>query len=112
MIFRRGVDLATESNPLNWRRGLFRTWVLVSVAWIMAWTIYAILSGLAHALNTTGDFLAIPVVLFGPPIALLFCSLATRWAIRGFRYDQEPEQSTTKPTDNRIVQLGHRDTDD
>ena len=77
-----------ETAPLNWRRGLFRLWLLVSTAWIMAWAIYFILSAMAHALNTAGDFLAIPVVFFGPPVALLFCGLATRWAINGFRQDE------------------------
>ena len=78
----------------------------------MAWTIYLILSAIAHDLTTTGDFLAIPVVFFGPPIALLFCGLAARWVIRGFRYDEKSEQSTTRATDNKIVQLSQGDTDD
>src|ERR1700730_11629026 len=109
--FRRGVHV-TRSAPLNWGRGLFRSWLLISAAWIMAWTIYLILSAIAHALTTTGDFLAIPVVFFGPPIAFLFCGLATRWVIRGFRHDEKSEQSTTRATDNKIVQLSQGDTDD
>src|SRR5262249_4703487 len=75
-ITRSGIDAA----PLNWRRGVFRLWVLASVAWIMVWAIYLVLSALAQALNTEGDFLAIPVVFFGPPIAVLLCGLATKWA--------------------------------
>jgi hypothetical protein len=78
----------------------------------MAWSIYAILSALAHALKTVGDFLAIPVVFFGPPIALLFCGLATRWAIQGFRSDQKPEQGAPRPPESKVVQLRQGDTDD
>jgi len=111
MMFRRGVHIP-ESAPLNWGRGLFRLWLLVSAAWIMAWAIYFVLSAMAQAFNTVGDFLAIPVVFFGPPIALLLCSLATRWAIGGFRSDEKPEQSTTRPSDDEVVQLSQSDTDD
>jgi len=50
----------------------------------MGWAIYLILSVLAQAFKTAEDYLAIPVVFFGPPIALLFCGWATGWAIRGF----------------------------
>jgi hypothetical protein len=69
--------------PLNWRRGLFRLWILVSAAWMMGWLIY-------YAIIYTGgeakpaDLLVLPVVLFGPPIALLLFGIATRWAFRGF----------------------------
>ena len=71
------------SAPLNWRRGLFRLWILVSAAWMMGWLIY-------YAAEYAGgdikgpDFLPLPVLLFGPPIALLLLGIATRWAFRGF----------------------------
>ena len=64
------------------------------------------LSGLEQEFKTAGDFLAIPVVFFGPPIALLLCGLATGWAIRGFRSDEKPEHG------NKVVQPGQGDTDD
>jgi hypothetical protein len=76
--------------PLNWRRGMLRVWLLVSAAWIMAWIIYLVLQGLQSGFNATGDFLAIPVILIGPPIALLLFGLATGWAFRGFKVDDRP----------------------
>ena len=94
-----------EETPLNWRRGLFRLWLLVSAAWVMSWAIYFILSAIAQALNTVGDFLAIPVVFFGPPIALLLCGMATRWAIRGFRAHKEPAGDAASPPSENVVPL-------
>jgi hypothetical protein len=104
MMFRRGVHIS-QSAPLNWRRGLFRLWVLTSAAWIMAWAIYLILSVMAQAFTWPGDFLAIPVVFFGPPIAVLLCGLAAAWAFRGFRSDEEPEEKLTRPSEDKVVQL-------
>jgi hypothetical protein len=94
-----------EVTPLNWRRGLFRLWLLVSAAWVMSWSIYFILSAMAQALRTVGDFLAIPVVFFGPPIALLICAMATRWAIHGFRTDEDPKRETAPPPTENVVPL-------
>jgi hypothetical protein len=79
-----------EPIPLNWRRGMLRVWLLMSAAWIMAWIIYLVLQGLQSGFNATGDFLAIPVILLGPPIALLLFGLATGWAFRGFKVDDRP----------------------
>ena len=69
--------------PLNWRRGLFRLWVLISVAWIMGWLISFAIEFI-EGTWTNRDFLAMAVILFGPPIALLLVAVATIWAFRGF----------------------------
>ena len=69
------------SAPINWRRGMIRIWFLISAAWVMG----AIETGLRPS-----DLLAIPVLLFGPPVALLLFGAATAWAFRGFRVDQPP----------------------
>ncbi len=95
MSFRRGVS-TTQSAPLNWRRGMFRFWVLVSAAWIMSWAIYLILSAMEQALTTPEDFLAIPIV----------------WALRGFKSEENPDQSTARPSHDKVVQLRQDDTDD
>jgi hypothetical protein len=79
-----------ESTPVNWRRGMLRVWVLTSVAWIMAWAIYLMIEGLKGGLQATGELLVIPVVLFGPPVALLLFGIATGWAFRGFKVDDKP----------------------
>ncbi len=76
-----------EQTLINWRRGLFRVWVLLSVAWLMGWIIFLIMHGLQGRLQTTGDFLEIPVLLFGPPVALLLFGVAAGWAFRGFKVD-------------------------
>jgi hypothetical protein len=81
-----------EVPPLNWRRGLFRIWVVFSAAWIMGWTIYLIIFGLQGGFRQFGQVLAVPVTLFGPPIATLLLGLGVRWALQGFRGDaKKPE---------------------
>jgi hypothetical protein len=79
-----------EISPTNWRRGMFRVWLLVSAAWIMAWVIYLVLHVIHGGFKETGEFLAVPVVLFGPPIALLLFGIAAGWAFRGFKVDDRP----------------------
>ena len=74
-----------EQVLINWRRGLFRVWAVMSIAWLMGWTIYLIMHGLQGRIQTTGDMLEIPVLLFGPPVALLLFGLAAGWAMRGFK---------------------------
>jgi len=76
-----------EKEPpatLNWRRGLIRLWILISSAWIMAWLIYFAITYIGDGL-TNPELLAIPIVLLGPPLALLLFGIATRWAFRGFQ---------------------------
>jgi hypothetical protein len=75
--------------PLNWRRGLFRVWLLLSVAWIMAWVVYLSLYGIRVGFRELGDFLALPILLFGPPVALLLFGAMAGWAFRGFVPDKE-----------------------
>lgn len=75
------------SAPLNWRRGLWRLWVLASSAWLLGWGVYLAIWAIRSGFET-GDLLAIPVLLIGPPLALLVFGLATSWAFRGFRPDK------------------------
>lgn len=75
--------------PVNWRRGIFRLWVLASVAWIMGWLIYLTIEVIRGDSKMIGDFLVMPIVLFAPPIALLLFGIATRWAFRGFKIDDQ-----------------------
>jgi hypothetical protein len=79
-----------QKPPVNWRRGLFRIWLLISAAWIMAWIIYLLMQGISGELKTTEDFLQLPVLLIGPPVALLIFGIAAGWAFRGFKVDDEP----------------------
>ena len=54
-----------ELAPINWRRGLFRLWVLISAAWIMGWLIFYAIEFIGGTW-TDRDFLTVPIVLFGP----------------------------------------------
>jgi len=69
----------------NWRRGLLRVWLLLSAAWIMGWVVYLIIYGIRAGFQSSGDLLAIPVLLIGPPIALLLFGLVAGWSVRGFK---------------------------
>lgn len=81
-----------EDDPtlVNWRRGLFRVWLLISAAWMMGWIIYLVMYGIRGGFRTTGDFLELPVLLFGPPIALFLFGVAAGWAFRGFKAENGP----------------------
>jgi len=85
---RAANENAEQQSPLNWRRGLFRVWLLASAAWLMGWILYLIMYGLRGGFKTTGDLIVIPVLLFGPPIALLLFGLAARWALLGFKTEE------------------------
>ena len=102
-MFRRR-ELISDAAPLNWRRGFFRLWLLASVAWILAWGVYSILTAIAHGFTTPEHLLARAVVLLGPPVALLLLGLAARWAIEGFR-PIEHEQPVPKSSRENVVRL-------
>ena len=90
-IPRRSLSAKDEAIlAVNWRRVLFRVWLLFCAAWLMGWIIYLIMHGLQGGFKTTGDFLVIPVLLFGPPIALLLFGFAAGWAARGFKTENDP----------------------
>jgi len=84
------------AKALNWRRGLIRVWLLVSAAWIMGWVVYLMLFAIRSGFQNSRDLLAIPVLLLGPPIALLLFGLAAGWAFRGFKPDDT--DSTDAPS--------------
>jgi hypothetical protein len=75
-----------EPAALNWRRGLFRVWLLLSVGWVMGWIIYVIVDGMQGGLSTRGEWIAVPITLFAPPVALWIFGSAAAWALRGFSH--------------------------
>lgn len=87
---RRFLRPDVDSPPLNLRRGMFRIWIVLSVAWIMGWSIELVMRGIQGDFKTANDVLVVPVLLAGPPIALLLFGLATAWAFRGFKTDEAP----------------------
>ena len=82
---RESDEQANAVAQINWRRGLFRIWLLLSAAWIMGWIVYLIIYGIQSGFQSSGDLLAILVLLIGPPIALLLFGLVAGWAFRGFK---------------------------
>ncbi len=82
-----GHARANAPAEVNWRRGLFRVWLLLSAAWIMGWILYFLVYGIQVGFQNISGLLAIPVLLLGPPIVLLVLGWATGWAFRGFRPD-------------------------
>ena len=77
-----------EQKPINWRRGLFRLWVLLSGSWMLGWGVYLAIWSIRFGAQSPGDLFAIPVLLLGPPLALLVFGHATAWAMRGFAPDK------------------------
>src|ERR1043165_9058017 len=88
---RRAFAESTEVAPINWRRGFFRVWLLVSAAWIMGWAIYLLLHAVQGEFTSFVDLITVLIVLFGSPVALFLFGLASAWAFRGFVVDPEPE---------------------
>jgi hypothetical protein len=83
----RRASVNEPAKAVNWRRGLIRIWLLLSAAWIMGWVVYLTIFAIQSGFQNSRDFLALPVLLFGPPIALLLFALAAGWAFRGFKPD-------------------------
>jgi len=82
-IRRRSMTTDMDSTlRFNWRRGLFRIWLLVSIGWIMGWINYLLIQSLKGQLHGS---VTIPIVLFAPPAALLIFGIGARWTIWGFR---------------------------
>ncbi len=82
-----------EPIVINWRRGLFRVWLLVAIAWIMAWIVYLLMFGIHGGFKSASDLLEVPILLFGPPVALYLFGAIARWAFKGFAPDDNrPER--------------------
>ena len=73
-----------DLTAVSMRRGRFRVWLVLSVGWIMGWTIYLVLEGMQGGLSTAADWINVPILLIAPPIALGIFGAAMIWALRGF----------------------------
>src|SRR5262245_31621264 len=80
-----------EIAQVHWQHGLFRVSLLLPAARITGWSVYLILNGIKDGVQRSGDLLAIPVLLVGPPIAPLLFGIVAGWAVRGFVPDSELE---------------------
>jgi hypothetical protein len=79
---------AGEPTPINWRRDMFRVWLLMSAGRVMSWVIYL----LTHTLEGRfpgSDFLVVPILLFDPPVTLPIFGVTTGWAFRGFHVEDD-----------------------
>jgi len=79
---------------LNWERGLTRAYVVLTIVWVVAWTV--ILRDAFADLGSWGaaDFKAAAVVYGVAPITGYLSLLAVKWIIRGFL---SPEQKEGRP---------------
>jgi hypothetical protein len=68
---------------------MFRVWLLISGAWIMGWTVYLAIYGIQGGFKDFDEFLVVPVLLVGPPMALLLFGAMTRWTFKGFATDSD-----------------------
>jgi hypothetical protein len=85
---------------MNWKRGLLRLWIAVSLLWLIHPT-YVLINQLRDLAATEGStipypadywpqsradaFLQFVATAIGPPISLLVLGLAATWIIAGFR---------------------------
>jgi hypothetical protein len=90
---RRAFSPAIEPILINWRRGLFRIWLLISAGWVMGWAIYLVMYSLQGGYSGNRDFVAIPILLLAPPVALFIFGVATSWAFRGFQGEDDEGSS-------------------
>jgi hypothetical protein len=94
---RRVVETpASNRTQVNWKRGFFRTWLLLSGAWIMSWMLWLMIYGISKGFRDIHEVFTVPVLLFGPPVALLVFGLLAGWAFRGFRADEPQEKEKKK----------------
>lgn len=90
---RRVVETSVSSKTqVNWRRGFFRVWLLASGAWIMSWVLWLMIYGISRGFRDMHEVLAVPVLLFGPPVALMLFGLVAGWAFRGFKPDENGKE--------------------
>jgi hypothetical protein len=64
----------------------------MSAAWIMGWVIDLIMYSL-YSLDgrfKASDLFVVPILLFGPPLALLVFGAGAGWALRGFNIEDRP----------------------
>jgi hypothetical protein len=59
---RRAFRTSPEPLLINWRRGLFRVWLLVSAGWVMGWTIYLIMYSLQGGYSGNRHFVASHII--------------------------------------------------
>jgi hypothetical protein len=82
----------SNKTQVNWRRGFFRVWLLASGAWVMSWVLWLMIYGISRGFRDIHEIFAIPVLLIGPPVALMLFGLVAGWAFRGFMPDENGKE--------------------
>ena len=81
---------------MNWKRGLARLWIAVSLLWIISLSIYSLsdhIPGLAALQQRQPTILECVAFVIGPPIALFVLGFAVRWIIAGLRQKNTRKRS-------------------
>jgi len=68
---------------INWKKELFRTWVVITTFWALAaggfWSVV-----IYDDLTSAGELLLIVLIIFLPPLALFIIGIFILWALSGF----------------------------
>lgn len=76
---------------MNWQRGWFRFWLVVSIVWglVIGWWAYVSFQavvGVARSFGITGsDWMVLLLALLLPIVAFLLMCVIFVWIVRGFR---------------------------
>ena len=66
---------------MNWRRGFFRLWLILSIAWIL---VFAVVAGIIGGQGGV-PFSILFYAAIGAPLFFLVCGFCISWALGGFR---------------------------
>lgn len=70
---------------MNWRRGLFRAWLVLSLAWVAVVLVYARYEQTTYGEGVFGEPIFWLVFVAGPVVMLAVVIAAVRWVALGFR---------------------------
>jgi uncharacterized membrane protein (DUF485 family) len=70
---------------MNWRRGLFRLWLVLSLAWVVFVLVFARYEQTTYGAEIFGEPVFWAVFVAGPSLGLAFVLAAIRWVVAGFR---------------------------
>jgi hypothetical protein len=91
-VMRKGLNGPTDElemvQQMNWKKGLVRLWIAVSLLWAICTSIYLYsvnLPAVAEPQQQQGqDTIQLAAMIIGPPIAFLALGFGVWWVIAGF----------------------------
>jgi hypothetical protein len=89
-------------NSVNWRKGLFRAWLFLSLVWTIVVVIFSVLLFRIENLRLNPEFgdlvpvtfeqvILISIVSLLPPLALLILGHSLAWIVKGFMHHSDDE---------------------